>query len=304
MLALAAALVLAAQPSNAWLDDARGLVAQLKFSEALAQLEVARTVPGLDVPTQQAINELTAYCQVAEGRRDDAERTFIAMFELDPRVQLSKDAASPKVLELFAAAKKKHFPPDYVRLTEQPSPVGRAQLALVDPWRLVRDVVLHTRRDEGEWAQQPLDEDDGAHFAFALVVPVGGQLEWFVEARGADEVVLVTVGSREQPRVVRVPKVEQSAQGVLSSADATWSGKRIAGVIALGLGAVAAGVATGLEVDAWNQRVAARDRTRPPGDAAATALEAEKQGLAQQNVALGSFIAGGVLLGVGVVLAW
>ena len=57
MLALAAALVLSAQPSNTWLEEARALISALKFGEAFERLEVARQVPGLDATTKQSILE-------------------------------------------------------------------------------------------------------------------------------------------------------------------------------------------------------------------------------------------------------
>lgn len=303
MLALAAALLLSAQPSNTWLEEARALIAQLKFGEAFERLEVARQVPGLDAPAKQAILEWMAYCQVAEGKRDDAERTFIALLELDASAELSGEVSSPKVSEAFEAARRKHFPPDYVKLTEAPAPVGRAQLELVDPWKKVSRVVLHQRRDAGEWAEQPLDGTKG-HLSFPLVVTVGSQLEWFVEALDAEDRVVSAVGSREAPKQIRVPRVDQEAQTVSEAPAPSGNAKRVLGLVGLGLGVALAAVATGLQVGSWNLRLAARDRSRPPGDFAATALEAERSALTQQDWAIGLFIGGGVSLGAGLVLVW
>jgi hypothetical protein len=300
MLSLAAALLLSAQPSNAWLEEARALISKLKFADALERLEVARQVPGLDAPTKQSILEWMAYCQVAEGRRDDAERTFTALLELDPGAALSRDVSSPKVAEAFEAARRKHFPPDYVKLSEAAAPVGRAQLELVDPWGKVARVVLHQRRDAGEWKAQVLT----GPLTFPLVVPVGGQLEWYVEALDANARVLAAVGSSASPKELRVPRVVQEAQAVSEAPSASLSGKRVAGIVALSLGVALGAVATGLQVSAWNQRLEARDRTRAPGDFAATALEAERNALTQQGWAIGLLVAGGVSLGTGVVLVW
>lgn len=300
MLPLAAALLLSAQPSNAWLEEARGLIAKLRFAEALQRLEIARQVPGNDAATAQSVLELTAYCQVAEGRREDAERTFIALLELDPRAELSRDVSSPKVVEAFEGARRRHFPPDYVKLSEAPAPVGRAQLELVDPWKKVARVVLHQRRDGDAWREAPLEGTAG-QFSFPLVVTVGSQLEWFVEALDAEDAVLAAIGSQAAPRQLSVPRVVPQAETVSEAPSHT---KRVVGIVTLSLGIALAAVATGLEVGAWNQRLAARDRSRPPGDFAATALDAERNALAQQSWAIGLFIAGGLSFGTGLVLAW
>lgn len=303
MLALVAALVLSAQPSNTWLEEARALIAQLKFGEALQRLEVARQVPGLDTAAKQSILEFMAYCQVAEGKRDDAERTFTELLDLDAAAELSSDVSSPKVTEAFEAARRKHFPSDYVKLFESPAPVGRAQLELVDPWKKVTRVVLHQRRDEGQWAEQVLEGQRG-RYSFPLVVAVGSQLEWFVEAVNGADLMVSSVGSVDAPKVIRVPRIEQEAQRQVEPAASAGSAKRVVGVVALGVGVALAAVATGLQVGSWNQRLAARDASRPPGDFAATALEAERSALVQQNWAIGLFIAGGVTAGAGLVLVW
>lgn len=299
MLALAAALLLSAQPSNAWLDEARALIAKLEFGQAIQRLEVARQVPGNDGPTSKAILEALAYCQVAEGKREDAERTFTSLLELDPNAALSSDVSSPKVLEAFEAARRKHFPPDYVKLTESPSPAGRAQLELVDPWKKIARVVLHQRNDDAPWTEAPLEGASG-HYAFPLLATAGGQLEWFVEALAEDDTVLASVGSRATPKQIRVPRVVQEA----NVRPAPSNAKVVLGVVSLGVGLALSAIATGLQVDAWNQRLDARDRTQAPGDFAATALQAERNALTQQSWAIGLFVAGGVTLGTGVVLVW
>lgn len=297
MLSLAAALWLSAQPSNVWLDEARTLIAELQFTEALARLEVARQVPSNGPQTKKAILEWTAYCQLAEGRYPDAERTFMTLLELEPNATLTREVSSPKVLEAFEATRRKRFPPDYVKLSELPSPAGRAQLELVDPWKKVSRVVLHQRRDEDAWTEVRLEEG----LTFPLAASIGGQFQWFVEALDAHDAVLTSVGSRAAPREVRIPSVVQEATVTPA---APSQARRIIGYVGLGLGVALGAVATGLEVSAWNQRLAARDRTRPPGDYAATALEAEQRALTQQRWAVGLFIGAGVSLGTGLVLVW
>ena len=294
LLSVAAALALAAQPNSPWLDEARSLVEQLRFSDAIARLEVARQVPSLEPAELRQVLELLAYCQVAEGRRDAAEATFTKMLQADPWLQLSRESSSPKVLEVLEAAKKKLFPSDYVRLEEQPSPTGRVALRLIDPWSQVRAVTLFERRDGGEWRETVLSEEEGHLFRFALTV--SGELEWYVEAGAAH------VGTREEPRVLKVARAEPVA--IDAPATKGTSGVRVAGFVVLGVGLVLGAVATGLEVSGWELRQAARDRSRPPGDFADSAQRAERDGLSHQTWATGLFIAAGVTTAAGVVLAW
>ena len=301
MLALAAALIVAAQP-NSWLDDARALTAKLEFSQAIERLQVARQVPGLTPPEMHAVLELLAYCQVAEGRRDEAEATFVELLELDASAELSKDVASPKVSEAFEAVRAKHFPPDYVRLTEQQAAAGRVAFLLADPWKRVARVVLNERRDGAPVVERLLDGTRG-RFAFPLVVAVGSELSWWVEARDAAGDVVVSLGSAAAPRVVKVPRIESSATMV--SAPATGvSAARVAGIAVLVAGVLSAALAAGLSIGGWNLRTAARDASKPPGDFAATALAAERDGRVQQTWGVGLFIGAGVALGTGLVLVW
>lgn len=305
MFALVTAVVLMAQPANPWRDEARALMSQLKFAEAIERLEIARKVRGLDESEQKSILELLAYCQVAEGEREAASATFIALFELDPSAELSRDVASPKVQEVFDAAKKSHFPEGYVRLEEKPSARGSITVRLVDPWQQVERVVLIARRNEGEWESSVL-ESSTREYVFPLVVAMGGQLEWYVEARGGDDVVKWSLASRDEPRVEKVPLIEAqpTTVGPQPVAPPGMSGRRVAGFILAGTAVVAAGIASGLQVGSYNLRVAARDRLRPPGDFAFTAQQAEADGLAQQSWAVGLFIGAGVSLALGLVLAW
>ena len=305
LLSVAAALVLAAQPNSPWLDEARSLVEQLRFSDAITRLEVARQVRSLEPGELRQVLELLAYCQVAEGRRDAAEATYTTMLQADPSLQLSRESSSPKVLEVLEAAKKKLFPPDYVRLEEQPSPAGRVSLRLIDPWSLVREVVLFERRDGGEWRETVLNEE-GHQFRFALTV--SGELEWYVEARVDENPVHPersrggSIASREEPRVLKVTR--QASVAFETPKVKGTSGARVVGFVVMGLGVALGAVATGLEVNGWGLRQSARDRSRAPGDFADTAQRAERDGLSQQTWATGLFIAAGVSAATGVVLAW
>ncbi|MDP1823935.1 MAG: tetratricopeptide repeat protein [Archangium sp.] len=303
LLSLAAALVLAAQPSSPWLDEARALVEQLRFGDAIARLEVARQVRSLEPAELREVLELLAYCQVAEGRRDAAEATYTVMLQADPWMQLS---SSPKVLEAFEAAKRRLFPPDYVRLEEKPSPAGFAAFTLIDPWSQVRVVTLFERRNGGEWSETVLTEERSHTWRFPL--PIGdGELEWYVEAHGETSLV-AHVASREVPRVLKV--VQQPVSVLIPAptpvpvAKKQGQGVRIAGFVVIGVGVALAAVATGLALGGTELRAAARDRARAPGDFADTARAAERDGQAQQTWATGLFIGAGATVATGVVIAW
>lgn len=301
LLSVAAAMALAAQPSSPWLSEARALVEQLRFADAIARLEIARQVRSLEPSERREVLELLAYCQVAEGKRDAAEATYTAMLQQEPWFELSKEASSPKVLEAFEAAKTKLFPRDYVRLEQQPAAPGWAALALTDPWRQVRSVTVFERRDGGEWKETVLTEETGHAYRFPLTVTGDGKLEWYVEAN-SEVAVVARVATREAPRVLQIAK--QDPVVVVAPVENSPSGSRVAGFVTLGLGVALAAVATGLAVGGTNLRQAARDRTQPPGDFADTARLAERDGQAQQTWSVGLFIGAGVAVGTGVVLAW
>lgn len=301
LLSLAAAVVLAAQPSSPWLSEARALVEQLRFGDAIARLEIARQVRSLDPSQRREVLELLAYCQVAEGKREAAEATYTSMLQSEPWFELSKEESSPKVLEAFDAAKKKLFPPDYVRLEQKTSAPGWAALALTDPWRQVRSVIVFQRRDGGEWKEEVLTEEADRAYRFPLSVSGDEKLEWYVEAN-SEVAVVARIATREAPRVLKIARPDPVV--VVAPVAQPASGARVAGFVTMGLGVALAAVATGLAVSGTNTRQAARDRTRPPGDFADTARLAERDGQAQQTWSVGLFIGAGVAVGTGVVLAW
>lgn len=284
-------LVLLAAPSNAWMDEARGLVDQLQFGEAISRLEVARQVPSLSADQRREVLELLAYCQVAEGQREAAEGTYIELLRAQPALELD---SSPKVMDVFLSAKRKLYPPDYVRLEEAPSPAGHVQLVLVDPWKRVKWLMRSERRDGGEWREVESET------SFPLQVTRGGVLEWYVEARGEGGAVVAQVANAASPRRVEAQRIDQSATELPREANP----RRAVGFVVMGVAVAAASVATGLAVNGWKLRQDARDPSRAPGDSAASARAAELDGVTQQTVSTGLFIGAGLTLGTGIVLAW
>ncbi len=299
LLSVAAALALAAQPSSPWLDEARVLVEQLRFADAIGRLEVARQVRSLEPDELRQVLELLAYCQVAEGRRDAAEATYTTMLQADPWMQLK---SSPKVMEAFEAAKTRLFPADYVRLEQKAAPSGFAAFTLIDPWNQVREVVLFERRDSGAWSETDLTEEAGHAYRFPVSLAGEEQLEWYVEAR-AETGVAAHVATRENPRVLKIARQEPIAV-IAPPPPKMMPASRVAGIVVLGLGLAAGAVATGLAISGSNLRQAARDPSRAPGDFADTARMAEGEGQQQQTWATGLFIGAGASVALGVVLVW
>ncbi len=299
LLSVAAALTLAAQPSSPWLDDARVLVEQLRFGDAIGRLEIARQVRSLEPDELRQVLELLAYCQVAEGRRDAAEATYTTMLQADPWLQLT---SSPKVMEAFEAAKTRLFPADYVRLETKAAPSGFVAFTLIDPWTQVRAVTLFERRDSGAWTQTLLPEEAGHAYRFAVSVTGEEQLEWYVEAQ-TETGVVAHVASRESPRVLKSARPESVAV-IAPPLPKVMPASRVAGIVVLGLGVAIGAVATGLAVNGTQLRQAARDPSRAPGDFADTARIAEGEGRAQQTWATGLFIGAGASVATGVVLVW
>lgn len=286
-----------AQPANPYLEQGRELAEQLRFPEAIARLEVAKQVPGLDTAGRVEVLELLGRCQVADGRRAAAEETFTELLRTEPTFSWGKASVSPKILSVFTAAKTKLYPQDYVALEEQSAPVGRVLLKLVDPWSRVSKVEIRARRDAGAWMTQTF-EQSGTELSFPVVVPVGSVFEWFAVARSESGAVVADVGSAAKPRRIENLRVDVRP----GTAPEVTRPTRIAGWITVGVAVAAAGVGAGLQANSWSLRSAARDPSRPPGDWADTALKAEADGLAQARWARGLFISAGAAGAVGLAL--
>ncbi len=299
LLSVAAALALSAQPASPWLDEARVLVEQLRFADAIGRLEVARQVLSLESEELRQVLELLAYCQVAEGRRDAAEATYTTMLQADPWMQLK---SSPKVMEAFEAAKTRLFPADYVRLEQKVAAPGFAAFTLIDPWIRVRAVILFERRDAGQWEQTVLTEETGHAYRFPSSVTGEEQLAWYVEAH-TETAVAAHVASRETPRVLKGARQEPLAV-IAPPLPKVMPASRVAGIVVLSLGVAIGAVATGLAVGGSGLRQAAREPSRAPGDFADTARIAEREGQQQQTWATGLFIGAGAGVATGVVLVW
>ncbi|MFP2909048.1 hypothetical protein ACLESD_29200 [Pyxidicoccus sp. 3LFB2] len=133
-----------AAPANPYLEQARTRYEALRFAEAVELLELAEQVPSSTGAQRLDILELRARCELAEGRRAEAEATYERMLMLDPRAEPPSDL-SPKILETFQAVKARLFPAGYVALKDLPAAEGLVRVEVVDPWRRVEAVVLRWR---------------------------------------------------------------------------------------------------------------------------------------------------------------
>jgi hypothetical protein len=289
---------LLAQPVNPWLEEARLLSRELRFADAIERLKVARTVPGLDDAQRREVLELLARCQLAEGQRSDAEDSLTELLRAEPAFELDRKETSPKILDAFDQAKKRLYPDDFAALTAIPAPAGRVAIKVIDPWRRVREVHRFERVDGGPW-HDALCVIEGGAVSFVVAVSAGSTLEWYAEARG-DDAILARLGSEGAPQVVTTAKLEVVAETL---PPLRWQRPAAWALISAALAAAAIGAV--LQVNGWSLRLAARDRSKPPGDWSDTALEADRDGKLQTTFALGLFIgAGAAGLGGGILFAW
>ncbi len=299
MLSLLVATVVA-QTANPYLLTARTLVRELKFAEAIAQLEVARQVPNLDRAQRLETWELLAKCHVAEGNREPAEAAFTELLSLAPEHELDRSTTSPKIVELFDAVKRRLFPDEQVSLVEETAPPGRVRARVVDPFHRAARVELRSKAAGPEWLTERLELRDGA-IDFREPTGEAGQVSWYVRVIGADDAVVASLASEDSPRV-RLRSVEV---GGAAPTRPQWKASLIAGLVT-GVTALAMVLgATVLQLNAQALDAASRDRSRPPGDWADTARATHAEAVAQARWSLVLYVAGGVAAGAAVVLvAW
>ena len=250
-------LVLLALAVNPYLERASAQVAVLKFDEALIELEAAEHVPGITLPERLTVLELRGRCQVALGHRAEAERAFSAMLELEPRAAL-EGGTSPKIREVFDAAKLRLYPDGYVKLTVLPDLPGRVRALLIDPWARVDSLRVRWRaRADAPWAEAPLTR--GADAVWTQKVPSPG--EWYLEARAASGERVVSDGGPERPHgdlgpeVARAnaPPLAVAAAPAFSTGRKVGVGAALAGAVTLSLGVLCWGLSGASHGDAKRQ---------------------------------------------------
>ena len=301
MLAVVLTLTLA-QTANPYLDLARTLARELKFAEAITQLQVAKQVPDLQQAQRLEVFELLAKCQVAEGNRAEAETAFSELLAIDPEHELDRSSTSPKILTVFDAVKERLFPDRQVSLVEEMAPPGRLRLRVVDPFHRVTRIELVLRRGDGPWESRVITIENKM---LDVLTPTttGDTVFWFLRVK-ADETIVASFGSEEAPRVSErrkatelPPDPEDESTGLAPT--------KVAGIVTGVVAVVAAGVGTALQLNSQALDRAARDPSKPPGDWADTARAAHTNAVTQANWSIGLFATGGVAAISAVVLfAW
>lgn len=299
MLSLLVSLSMA-QTANPYLVTARSLVRDLKFADAIVQLEIARQVPDLDRQQRVETLELLAKCQVAEGNREKAEAAMGELLSLRPEHELDRATTSPKIVELFDAVKQRLFPDRKVSVVEESAPPGRVRVRLVDPFHRVARVELRTQLGDASWQATEVSARDGV---VDLAVPPPDQepVRWYLQILDGQRQVLATLATQAEPRLVATRASANEPNGP-NEPSARPKKFLLAGILT-GVAALAmlAG-ATFLEVNAQALDRASRDRSRPPGDWADTARAAHEQAVAQASWALGLFVTGGLTGAAAVVM--
>lgn len=291
-----------AQTANPYLDLAREKARELKFAEAITQLQVAKQVPDLELAQRLEVFELLAKCQIAEGNRAEAEAAFSELFAIAPEHELDRGSTSPKILAIFDEVKERLFPNRQVSLVEEMAPPGRLRLRVVDPFRRVTAAELVLRRGDGPWETRALTIEKKV---LDVISPTAtaDTVFWFIRVK-ADDATVASFGSEETPRVSErrkrpelPPEAEEAPHGLAPTT--------VAGIVAGAVAIVAAGVATALQLNAQALDRAARDPSKPPGDWADTARAAHADAVTQANWSIGVFATGGVAAVSAVVMfAW
>lgn len=290
-----------AQAANPYLDEARVLARELKFTEAIALLQVARQVPNLDRTQRIEVLELLAKCHVAEGDRPEAEAAFSELLSLEPEHEIDRET-SPKIIEVFDEVKRRLFPDQRVTLVEETAPPGRVRARVVDPFKRVSFVLLMVRTGEGPWEANEVTLE-GRMLDVPTPVSPTETVSWYLQAKGTQGVVLATLGSAETPRIVERARLATPPTELPS--DEGMAPTKVAGVVVTVVALVAAGVGTGLQLSSQSLERAARDRSRPPGDWADTARATHGQAISQAQWSIGLFATGGVAaVSAAVLFAW
>lgn len=183
--------------ANPYLVKARGLYASQRFVEARRQLEIALEVPSMESSQKVDALDLLARCQIAEGKRAQAEEAFARALTLDPHWE-PDCSASPKVLEVFDAAKSKLFARPYAALRELVAPPMHLRAAVVDPWKCVARVLLVSQTvGQRSWLERELLlVEHVASFDFGTAPQTE---RWYLEARDESGATLARLGSSKKP---------------------------------------------------------------------------------------------------------
>lgn len=204
---------------NPHLQEARAAYESLEYDRILPHLEMALAMRDISLEQRVEIYRLKAFTHAAFGQYAEAEQALLELFTLKPKYELS-GMVSPKMRELFAAAKQKHLEKQAVVLKhEPPAATQNSQSTSVDVLvtagaERVSSITLHYRpRGTQTYSQVPLSAGEGG--AYAAVVPnvfPGKEglstIEYFVRARDTGGVLLASLGAEDTPLELVMHTVE------------------------------------------------------------------------------------------------
>lgn len=151
LLLVAAAPLARAASAQDLLEDAKAQYAAAAYEDALATL--ART--GADA-NRVSVEQYRAFCFIALGRLEDAERAVAALVNEDPTYVPSPSVASPKVLSLVSDMRRKELPAIARRVFDE----GRTAFQEKDEARAQRSFdLLLTLLDDPAMAGRPGNDD-------------------------------------------------------------------------------------------------------------------------------------------------
>jgi hypothetical protein len=191
VLVLAASIVFQSTGAlaNSFLVEGRRLVQELRFSEAVVKLELARRAPTQELNEQLEILDLLGRSLIAEGQSKRAREAYEELLRLAPSFML-EPGAPPKIGEVFLAAKKALYPSDFVELGVDRSKPLNPRFKLKDPWNVVSTLQLaHFDAEKTVWI-----ETDYA-IPFTQLPEVPRDAAWKLSARSSRGVALARLQS-------------------------------------------------------------------------------------------------------------
>lgn len=241
------------------LEDGRVAFARLKYAQAVETLRPLTEKADAPAAERAEAFELIARASLALGKKPQAVAAFEGYLQFEPMAE--DPQGSPKVRAAFLEAKKARFPPGYVELQRRPSGNDVLEVDVVNPWRTPLTLELW-QATTGDFEKRELAVEQ--HRALAALAP-GSRA--YVKAVAADGKVLAVLASAGAPiEGPPAPVVEPPVAVATLPADAprveptltpnetlpppkvkTGSGgKRLAGWVTLGVGALLAAVGAGL----------------------------------------------------------
>ncbi|MBK7862711.1 MAG: hypothetical protein IPJ65_29700 [Archangiaceae bacterium] len=289
MLTLALACALGAGTP---LTEGRRLFDALEYQAAATALEKARHAPGLRADERREVLDLLGRAYVALGHREEAELAFAELLREAPDAALPEDA-SPKLQDVFSAAKRRVYPPGTVTLVDRPAPTGELLVQLIDPWREAAQLTLGERASP----QAAYVERRAAAAPTVRFTLDPSTRELYVSAFGAAGQLLGTLYSAAAPRALAgpataapAPAIEllpPQAEAAAQQASPRWPGW-VVGATAVALAAT--GLTLKLLSDA-DDRASRAAEVGAPGHFAVDAQRLNARARAQA-------VASGVLFGV------